>query len=126
MSQKRRNQTLWSDIQANLYFLSKRGQRIIEKHPTTLPFDYASVRILLGNIHFCFTRGRGELNVTLAPSHDLSQFVELSLVIAALDSGNLKPASDFESIASILSPRIDALNEVFSKTSYPEFSKNLP
>ncbi|MGA8431648.1 MAG: hypothetical protein WB729_17625 [Candidatus Sulfotelmatobacter sp.] len=125
--QRRSNQSLWDEVQANLYFLYSEGRPIIEKRPHPLPFDYASVRILFGNIYFRFTRGRGELNVTLAPRHEPTRSHELSLVLTALDSCHFKPlGSDWKSIAGALRPRLDALNKVFSEALYPEFVEKIP
>ena len=67
--QRKSNQALWDDVQANLYFLYSNGELIKEKHPQILPFDYASVSLVFDNIRFCFTRGREELNVSLSPRH---------------------------------------------------------
>ena len=125
--QRRRNQALWDEVQANLYFLYTEGQPVIEKHPHRLPFDYASVRLLYGNIYFCFTLGQGELNVTLAPRHEPTRSHELSLVLTALDSCHFKPlGSDWKSIAGAPRPRLDALNKVFSEALYPEFVEKIP
>ena len=55
--QKRENQALWDDVQANLYFLYTKGQPLKEKWPRPLPFDYASVYLTYENLRFCFTRG---------------------------------------------------------------------
>jgi len=124
--QRRANHALMDDVQANLYFLYSRGQPIEEKRPRSLPFDYASVRIAFENIYFTFTRGRGELNVTLAPRHAPTDGHELTLVVAALDSSDLRPVGDFPGIAAVLRPRLRALNEAFSESRYPEFEKKLP
>ena len=127
LSQRRKNRALWSDVEANLYFLYSEGEPIVEKRPVSLPFDYASVRILVGNVYYCFTRGRGELNVTLAPRHSPTHFHELSLVIAALDSAKLRPiGDDFASVSSAIGPRIAALDQAFSQNQYSEFERKLP
>ena len=123
--QRRKNQSLWNDVQANLYSLYTGGVPIREKNPKILPFDYASVRLIFKNISFCFTRGRGELNVTLAPSIAPTDSHEFAVVIAALDSRHIKPVNNFAEIASILRPRLDALNQAFSENCYPDFEKKL-
>ena len=40
--QRRANQSLWDDVQANLYFLSTKGQPIEEKRTQVLRFDYGN------------------------------------------------------------------------------------
>ena len=127
VSQRKRNLALMEDVQANLNFLYSGGQPIVEKRPAILPFDYASARILLGNVYYRFTRGRGELNITLAPRHDPSRSHELSMVIAALDSAKLRPVgNDFASIGSAIRPRLEELESAFSENEYPEFKNKLP
>ena len=56
--QRKSNQALWDDVQANLYFLYSNGELIKEKHPQILPFDYASVSLVFDNIRFCFGDGK--------------------------------------------------------------------
>jgi hypothetical protein len=121
------NQALMDDLPANVNFLFSRGQPIIEKRPAIHPFDYASVQILFGNIYYRFTRGRGELNVTLAPRHSPSRTHELSQVIAALDSARIKPiGNDCASIASALAPRLADLDQAFAENAFPKIERNLP
>jgi hypothetical protein len=77
------------DVKRNLYFLYSQGTPIKEKRTRVLPFDYASVYIANGKIQFCFTRGRGELNVSLSPRHAPDDAYELAVVVAALDSKDI-------------------------------------
>jgi len=124
--QRRQNQSLCDDVQANLYFLYSGGQLIHEKHPKILPFDYAMVRIIFGNIVFCFTRGRDELNVSLSPRHAPNDTHLLSVVIAVLDSKDVTEQREvcyLSELAELLRPRLDALNHAFSEQSYPDFQK---
>lgn len=126
--QRKANQALWDDVQANLYFLYSRGELIKERRPQVLPFDYASVRIVFQNIHFCFTRGRGELNVSLSPRHASMDTHQLPVVIAALDSRDVteqKPVSNLSEVGDLLRPRLDTLNKAFSEQEYPEFKRKL-
>ena len=124
--QRRRNQSLCDDVQANLYFLYSGGQLITEKRPAILPFDYAIVRIIFGNIVFCFTRGRDELNVSLSPRHAPNDTHILPIVIAVLDSKDVteqREVSYLPDVAELLRPRLDALNHAFSELSYPDFKE---
>jgi len=124
--QKGKNQSLRDDVQANLYFLYSEGQLVNEKHPKILPLDYAIVRIIFGNIIFCFTRGRDELNVSLSPRHAPNDTHLLPVVIAVLDSKGVteqKGVSYLSEVAELLRPRLDALNQAFSEQAYPDFQK---
>jgi hypothetical protein len=126
--QRRANQALWDDVQGNLYFLYSKGHPIVEQHPPILPFDYASVRIVLGNVGYCFTRGRGELNVSLSPANDPKDSHEFSIVMAALDGTDVaeqRSANHFSEVAGLLRPRLDALNEAYSEQAYPAFRARL-
>jgi hypothetical protein len=64
--QRKANRALLYDLQSNLYFLVSQA-KVINSPGPVLPFDYASVDILWENLFFVFTRGRGELNVSIAP-----------------------------------------------------------
>jgi len=126
ISQRRKNQALWNDVQANLYFLYSGGQPIIETHPNIQPFDYASVRISYGNVLYCFTRGRGEVNVTLAARHAPARSHELSKVIAALENARVAPIGNgLASASSAIHSRLAALDEAFSEGRYSEFEDKL-
>ena len=125
-SQRKANQALADDVRANLNFLFSSGE-LADEGPTPIhPFDYAVVRIDYGNICFYFARGRGELNISLAPRHAPKRSHELALVIAALESSNLILVNGFREIAAVLHPRLDALNRAFSESQYPSLGKKLP
>lgn len=124
--QRRKNKSLSDDVQANLYFLYSEGRLVKEKHLRILPFDYATVRIIFENIVFCFTRGRGELNVSLSPRHAPKDTHILQVVIATLDSKDVTEQSEvsyLSEVADLLRPRLDALNQAFSEQAYPDFQK---
>ncbi len=126
--QKRGNQKLCDDVQENLYFLYSGGQVIKEKRTEILPFDYAIVRIIFGNVVFCFTRGRDELNVSLSPRHAPNHTHLLPVVISALDSKDVteqRRVSYLSEVAELLRPRLDAVNQAFSEQAYPDFQKKL-
>jgi hypothetical protein len=126
--QRRKTQTLWEDVEANLHFLYSAGQPAKEQHPQILPFDYASIRIIFQNIIFCITRGRGEINVTLSPAQAPKETYELAIVMAALESGDVreqKPVQYLSDVGDLLRPRLEALNKAFSQQSYPDFRVKL-
>jgi hypothetical protein len=127
-SQKRENASLMDDIEANLYFLISAGEVVKERWTKVHPFDYASVQINYENICFFVTRGQGQVNVLLSPRHALRDTHELSIVIAALDSSDVreqKPVNYLSEVGDLLRPRLDALNEAFSELRYAEFRKKL-
>lgn len=128
--QRKENAALRDDIQANLFFLYSTGEVVKEQWLKTklLPFDYASVCILNGPICFWFTRGQDDLAVMLSPRHDPRDTHELHIVIAALDSTDVreqKPARYLSDVAELLRPRMDALNDAFSESRYPAFRESL-
>jgi hypothetical protein len=100
-----------------------KGRPIEEKRTQVLPFDYASVCIVLGNVRFCFTRGRGETK-SLGPRHALDDSYDLAVVIAALDSKDITEVTQLSDLADggdLLRARLDDLNDAFSESQYPEF-----
>lgn len=121
--QKRENASLANDIQANLYFLSSAGEVVKERWTKVHPFDYACIQINYKNICFYFARGQGQLNVSLAPRYAPRDTHELSVVIAALDSTDVreqKAANNLSEVGDLLRPRLDALNEAFSERRYAD------
>ena len=126
--QRRKNQSLWHDVKTTLCFLYEKGMPIDEKHTSVLPFDYASVHLAYDNMQVCFTRGRGELNVSLSPRNDPTDGFELPLVLAVLDSRDvteIAQSSDLAGVADLLRTRLKELNHVFSQNEYPEFKRKL-
>ena len=126
--QRKSNQALWDDVQLNLYLLYSKGELIKEKRPQILPFDYASVSLVFGNIRFIFTRGREELNVSLSPRHAPMDTHQLPVVIAAVDSRDVteqKPIAYLSEVGDLLGPRLGAPNRAFSEKAYPDFKRKL-
>ena len=130
-SQRKDDEALWSEVQSNLYFLSSQGQRIEtigERRTKVLPFDYATVVLVFKNLCFYFTKGRRELNVSIAPRYARNDPFELRIVIAALDAKGIEeiPVAEYLSdIGDLLRPRVEAINDAFSETRYLEFRKKL-
>jgi hypothetical protein len=126
--QKSRNSALEGDVEANLYFLYSSGQVIKQPWSVVHPFDYATVLILCRNIYFRFTRGQGQLNIILSPESDPADRHELHVVLAALDSTDVReqfPAKYLPDAAELLRPRMSALNDAFSREQYPKFREML-
>jgi len=126
--QGRANGALLDEIHANLYFLVSQAHLDISRPITTLPFDYASVEIPWENVLFTFTRGRGELNVSVAPRHAPGKSYELGLVIAALEHRHFSERDlvhDLAGAATLLRPRLQPLNIAFSEQEFPHIKDRL-
>jgi hypothetical protein len=127
-SQRKANDSLWNDVQSNFSFLTSKGHLVKERRIRIHPFDYASIRIILDNLCFRFTRGRGELNISLSPSRALEDSHHLDCVIAAIDTKDVMeigPITSLYEAAQVVQSRLDALNKAFSESEYPEFRKKL-
>jgi len=111
----------------NLDFLTADGEFLNSQPLVILPFDYASVKLSRNNVLFTITRGRGELNVSVAPRHIPTESHELGYVIAALES-HLRvqeSVNDWESIERLLRPRLAILNAAFSEHEYSHLREKL-
>jgi hypothetical protein len=120
--QRRASRELLDDIHANLHFLVSAGQTVSSRRTAVLPFDYASVQIIYENILFCFTRGQGQLNVSVSPRHLPAESYEFGRVVAALDSRRLAAGdlvNHLGGVASLLRSHLIALNDAFSEREYP-------
>jgi hypothetical protein len=119
--QRKANRALLDDVQASFYSLVSDGQITHPKRTTVLPFDYASVKIVYRNALFCFTRGRGDVTVSVSPRHAPDESYELGRALAAVDGKRLSEhylVNDLESAAKLLRPRMEALNSAFSEETY--------
>jgi hypothetical protein len=128
LSQRKEDASLLYDIRMNLHFLFPVGSVVKEPWYRLLPFDYASVGINYANVCFWFARGQEQLNVSITHRNEPCEIYELSAVIAALDSTDVreqKPARSLSEVADLLRPRLDALNDGFSESRYPEFRTKL-
>ena len=118
--QRKANRALLNDVQSNLNFLVSQA-KAVNSPSTVLPFDYASVEVLWENLFFVITRGRGELNVSVAPSHAQDELNELGPTIAALEGRHLSEhdaVNNLSDAAALLRPRLDLLNVAFSELEY--------
>ncbi len=124
IEQERRNDSLRRDVKASLYFLFPEGKFLIENNPAIQPFDYASASILFGNVLLHFTRGRGELNITIAPQHLPNEARDLSVVLSALGSQNVS-IPNLAAASSVLALRLGTLNNSFTQEQYPRLREKL-
>ena len=118
--QRRANRALLNDLQRDLYSLISTAD-LVESPSGNLPFDYASVEILWENLCLTISRGRGAVNVSLAPRHARNERVELGPVIAALEKRHFSSQDvvhDLTDVGSLLRPRLDLLNAAFSEQEY--------
>ncbi|HEU5336998.1 MAG TPA: hypothetical protein VFU27_13600 [Terriglobales bacterium] len=126
--QRRANGKLLDDVQANFYFLFSQAQVVKPRRIDILPFDYASVTLLSGNVLFCITRGRGEVNVSLSPISRPGEIHQLGFVIAALEKRPLAHGdmvNDLAAAGNLLRPRLELLNAAFSEDEYPRIKERL-
>jgi len=126
--QRKANRALLDDIEANLYTLVSEGEITVPSETAVLPFDYASISIIYKNISFCFTRGRGDITVSVSPRHVPAESHDLASVVAGIDRRNLSERDfvhDLAGAARLLRPRLEALNDAFSEGKYPAFRKTL-
>lgn len=126
--QEKANEALWREVQAKFYYLVANGELVREKELAILPFDYASIKVIVKNLIFCFTRGQGDISVTLSPVRFPNNTYHLEWVLAALSGDKIaevQQASTWEEIAEVLRSRLDEINESFSESEYCEFEKKL-
>ena len=118
--QRKANLALLNDVQSNLDFVVSQAKAVHSPSPV-LPFDYASVNLLWENLFFVITRGRGELNVCVAPRHAQHDLNELGPTIAALEGRHLSErdaVNNLSDAAALLRPRLGLLNAAFSEQEY--------
>ena len=118
--QRKANRALLNDVQSNLDFVVSQAKAVNSPSPV-LPFDYASVNLLWEDLFFVITRGRGELNVCVAPRHAQDELNELGSTIAALEgrhSSERDAVNNLSDAAALLRPRLDLLNAAFSEQEY--------
>jgi hypothetical protein len=127
--QRKANATLWQDLRRDLPFLCREGQFVEEKRSAkVLPFDYAETYVRAGNLLFCFSRGRGEINVSVAPSHAPRDSYQLAIVIAALDCKGIVEITmptELADLNGLIQSRFDGINDAFSEAQFLEFKKRV-
>jgi hypothetical protein len=126
--QRKANEALRQDLRRDLPFLCGEGRFVEEKRSVVLPFDYAEAYVRAGNLLFCFTRGRGEINVSVSPSHSPLDSYLLAVVLAALDCKAITEVTvptELPDLNRLIQTRFDGVNEALSETQFPEFKKKL-
>jgi len=108
-------------------FETYQGQLVPNEGVPRVPsFDCAWVTVSLGAFLVRVFRGRGELDVKIAPRGAPTDWCALSLVVAALDRpGEVEPPVferrgffDLPEVAEYLEPRMSRLNEMFSRGEF--------
>lgn len=113
--QRRANRALLDDVQRKLHFLVSQAEDVKQSRAVQ-PFDCASVEILWRNLFFYISRGRGEINVSVAPRHARNEQSEIGPTIAALEGRHFSEndiVNDLEDAAALLRSRLDLLNRAF-------------
>jgi hypothetical protein len=126
--QRRSNRALLRDVESELDFLFPYARVVHQRRTAVLPFDYAEVQLIWGTALFTICRGRGELNVTVAPSHAATESYDLGRVIAALEKRHLSErdsANDLVTVAKLLRPHLTDLSTSFSESEYPKIRQRL-
>lgn len=117
---KKNEEHLAQDIRRDLFYLfSDYGATIVPNRGLPFPpaFDYAFVTAVIGNLHLVFSRGRGELNVEVAPKILPSDGYELTWVIRILsqtESIRRGALYDLVEVARLLKSHMGLLNDAFT------------
>ena len=91
-------------------------------------FDYAILTLALPELVFRFVRGRGELNVVVAPAFARGDWHELALVLSALDANEHLERGSCETLWDVslaLEPRIDGVIRLFSPANFDSLKMRL-
>ncbi len=125
----RRNQSaLEQDVKDALPFLFSEGRGAIVLIDPTRPrpiFDYATVKVLCGNIVFCFTRGRGDLCIDVASRLSPAEWHSLQSVLRL--TGDVSAPAHFQDVwqaASLLEPKITRLQQALSAPEFRKFAQD--
>src|SRR5262245_23021742 len=114
------------EIRAALGFLFTEGLgQIIPNKGVPFPpgFDYAYVTVSLKEFNLRFLRGRGELDVRIAPTFAPDDWHDLSLMFAVMDNEiELQRHSfrDLFEVSRMLEPRMRQLEEFLSVNQFNE------
>jgi hypothetical protein len=125
--QRKANASLWREIWQKMSFIAANGVLFKEAKTTILPFDYASIKIRFDNLILCFTRGRGDFNVSVSPAIFPSDQYHLNWVLAALNSSEnpIPRLETLDEVAEVLRSHLPEISKSFSHAEYPEFRKKL-
>ena len=120
---RKANRQLVDDIRANLYFL------VSEPHSIrVLPAEWPTAEIPWGNLMFTIVRWHGETNVSIAPRHAPVESYELGPLVAAFECRHFSEGDIVNTLvdaATLLRPRLEALNTAFSEQEFPRIRGRL-
>ena len=122
------NRALLDDITGNLYFLVSEPRANPPRSIGVLQSEWPTVEIPWGNLLFTVVRWRGDTNVSIAPRHAPGESYELGPVIAALEHRHFSErdvVNDLADAASLLRPRLQALNAAFSEQEFQRIKERL-
>ena len=125
---RKANHELIDDVTRNLYFLVSDAQTNGRRSMTVLRSEWPTVEIPWGNLLFTVVRGRGDIYVTVAPSHAPRESYGLGPVVAALEGRHYAErdvVNDLADAGNLLRPRLEALNAAFSEESFPGIRRRL-
>jgi len=103
------------------------GQVVPQGVESEAMFDYASVCLEAGVTHIQFTRGRGELSLSIAPKSIPHEFTDLAVVLSTLRGRydlSMIPENLFQA-NTLLHELWPQLQHVFSEAEYPAFRERI-
>lgn len=125
--QRRENRALLEDIKANLYFLITSPQIDLSKQIKKVR-QSSEVKIPWENVLVTVTRWHHETNIRVAPRHVPADSYEIGPLIAALERRHFSEndvVNDLVSAATLLHPRLQAVNSAFSEQQYRQTKEML-
>jgi hypothetical protein len=117
--QRKADASLLYDVRKDLDFLFPAGSVAKQSWYRVLPFDFASAGIYYGNVCFWYTRGDGNVNVSVALREVPKERCRINVVISARDSTGTsihKPTRDWPQASDLSRPRLEEINEAFSES----------
>jgi hypothetical protein len=128
---RRLEQQLGKDIKQNLSFIFDQYGGVIVPNTGVRfppPFDYAVVTIEATDLLFRFYRGRGDLNVYVAPKQAPNDWNDVSLVISALKAPDDMQRRTFVLLSDMtyfLKAHMSEIQAAFSPENYANTLQNL-
>lgn len=125
---RKENRALLDDVITNLYFLLSGPHASAPRSIGVLHSEWPTVEIPWENLVFTVVRWRGDTNVSVAPLHAPGESYELGPVIAALENRHFSErdvVNDLVDAASLLRPRLQALNAAFSEQEFQRIKQRI-
>ena len=122
---RKAKQELLDDVTVNLYFLVSEPPA---GTPRSIKSEWPTVEIPWGNLLFTVVRWHGETSVNVAPLHAPAESYQLGPVVAALERRHFSGrdiVNDLVDAATLLRPRLQALNAAFSEQEFPSIKGRL-